>query len=93
MDIFDSTPSWIWLLQTAGFVTSYAGAELNARLRIEGFYLWLLSNLTLAVVHAYAGLWLLLVLDVFFLRVNACGALRWTQRRAEAPPSHDSNRR
>ncbi len=83
-DVLSAVPSWIWFLQMAGFTTAYAGAELNARMRIEGFYLWLVSNLALAAVHAHAGLWLLLLLDLFFLRVNLRGATRWA-RQAHGP--------
>jgi hypothetical protein len=82
-----AVPAWNWTLQAVGLVTAYAGAELNARLRISGFYCWLVSNVALAVLHAAAGLWLLLVLDVLFFRVNILGIARWGRRHPEQLPA------
>ena len=72
-------PAWNWLLQAAGVVLAYSGAELNARKSVRGFQLWIASNVLLAGVHAATGLWLLLVLDLLFLRVNVLGWYRWRQ--------------
>jgi len=72
-----AVPAWSWVLQGIGLVTAYLGAELNARLRIEGFQLWIASNVVLGVLHAASGLWLLLVLDLLFLRVNVRGIRNW----------------
>jgi len=73
----DTVPLWNWALQAVGLATAYVGAELNARQRIEGFHIWLASNLALGILHAATGLWLLLVLDLLFLRVNILGIRRW----------------
>ena len=89
MDIsqtISDVPMWNWGLQFVGLVTSYAGAELNARMRISGFYVWLISNITLGLLHAATGLWLLLLLDLLFFRVNALGVLRWSRERPEQAP-------
>lgn len=85
---FEAVPAWSWALQAVGLATAYVGAELNARQRIEGFHVWLASNVALAVLHAASHLWLLLVLDLLFLRVNVLGIRRW-RRDADAaqPPS------
>lgn len=82
-----AVPAWNWALQAVGLATAYAGAELNARLRISGFYCWLVSNVVLAVLHAAAGLWLLLVLDVLFFRVNLLGIARWSRQHPGQVPA------
>lgn len=76
-DAFYAVPIWNWVLQFVGLCMAYVGAELNARQRISGFYLWIASNFVLGVLHAASGLWLLLVLDLMFLRVNVLAIRRW----------------
>lgn len=80
---FEAVPAWSWALQAVGLVTAYVGAELNARRRIEGFHVWLASNVALAVLHAASHLWLLFVLDLLFLRVNLMGMSRWRKEAAD----------
>lgn len=77
-----SVPAWSWILQALGVATAYAGAELNARRRIEGFHIWIASNVALAILHAASHLWLLLALDLLFLRVNFIGIRRWRRQAA-----------
>lgn len=84
---FEAVPAWSWALQAVGLATAYLGAELNARRRIEGFYVWLASNVALAVLHAASHLWLLLVLDLLFLRVNLMGISRWRREAAALEPA------
>jgi nicotinamide riboside transporter PnuC len=79
---FEAVPAWSWALQAVGLVTAYVGAELNARRRIDGFYVWLASNVALAILHGASHLWLLLVLDMLFLRVNLMGIARWRREAA-----------
>ena len=74
-------PWWNWALQCAGGVCAYLGAEYNARLKIQGFYVWLCANVLLCVVHAAAGLWLLCVLDIAYIRVNLVGIAQWGRAR------------
>lgn len=76
-----AVPPWNWALQIVGMLTAYAGAELNARLKVSGFYIWMFSNVTLAALHAATGLWILLLLDVLFFRVNVIGVMRWKRNR------------
>jgi hypothetical protein len=78
-----AVPPWNWALQIVGMLTAYAGAELNARLKVSGFYIWMFSNVTLAALHAATGLWILLLLDVLFFRVNVIGVMRWKRNRTE----------
>jgi nicotinamide riboside transporter PnuC len=78
---FEAVPAWSWALQAVGLATAYVGAELNARQRVEGFHVWLASNVALAVLHAGSQLWLLLVLDLLFLRVNVLGIRRWSREK------------
>jgi hypothetical protein len=81
-----AVPAWNWGLQGLGVVTGYVGAELNARMRIEGFFLWLVSNVALGLLHAFTGQWLLLVLDVLFFRVNLVGIRHSSNMRPELFP-------
>lgn len=78
--VYHSVPWWSWLLQGIGVVASYVGAELNARLRIEGFYVWFIANSALFVVHAASGLWALALLDVLYFRINMTGVRKWRLR-------------
>lgn len=73
-------------LQVNGVITGYVGGEMNARMRVEGFFLWLARNVALGVPHAFTGLWLLLVLDVLFVRVNLVGIRHWSRERPKAFP-------
>lgn len=70
-------PWWNWTLQALGLLSSYVGAELNSRMDIRGFYVWILSNIVLLVLHAASGLWVLCVLDVAYFRVNVRGIAHW----------------
>lgn len=80
-----AVPSWSWALQAIGLATAYAGAELNARRRVEGFHVWLASNVALAILHAASSLWLLLLLDLLFFRVNVIGIRKWRSLERGAP--------
>lgn len=82
----DAVPMWNWALQGIGLITAYVGADLNSRLRISGFYVWLASNITLAVLHAATGLWLLFLLDIMFFRLNVRGVLTWSREKPEQVP-------
>jgi hypothetical protein len=87
MDLFSSAhdlPAWNWALQGIGLITSYIGAELNSRMRVSGFYIWMVANLSLAIVHAASGLWLLLALDMLYFRINFMGIRRWNEAVAKS---------
>jgi len=77
-------PWWNWALQFAGAVCAFGGAVLNARLKIQGFYLWITANVLLCIVHAAAGLWLLCVLDIVYVRINLTGIEQWERARRQA---------
>lgn len=79
---FESVPAWSWTLQAVGLATAYVGAELNARRRVEGFYVWIASNVALGALHIASHLWRLFVLDLLFLRVNLLGVSRWREEDA-----------
>ena len=70
-------PWWNWALQIVGLVSSYVGAELNARMRVQGFHVWLLANVVLFVVHVSSGLWALALLDMAYFRINVKGIRHW----------------
>ena len=70
-------PWWNWTLQIVGLVASYLGAELNARKRVTGFYVWLVANVVLFCVHCASGIWILAVLDVLYFRINLMGIRKW----------------
>ena len=82
-----AVPAWNWGLQGIGVLAGYAGAELNASMRIEGFFLWLASNIALGLLHAFTGQWLLLVLEVLFFRVSLLGIRTWARERPETLPA------
>ncbi len=75
--IWARLPWWNWSLQLLGLVSSYIGAELNARRQVQGFYVWLLANVALFVVHVASGLWALAVLDLAYFRINIRGIRHW----------------
>ncbi len=67
----------IQLLGLVGSAFAIAGVLLNNRMRIECFYLWLVSNSLCACVHAYTGLWTLVIRDVVFLMLAVQGLRHW----------------
>lgn len=73
-------PWWNWAFQIVGLVTSYVGAELNARKRVAGFYVWLVANVALFGVHCASGLWMLALLDLLYFRINLMGIRVWKSR-------------
>jgi len=74
---FHGLPWWNWALQTIGVCSSYLGAELNSRMDVRGFHIWMFSNLCLLILHAVSGLWVLCLLDLLYLRLNFRGISRW----------------
>ena len=80
-------PLWNWALQGSGLCTAYIGAELNARRRRSGFAIWIVSNAILAALHATTGMWLLLLLDLLFLRVNVMGLRCWNDQHLREGPT------
>lgn len=92
--MISTVPMWNWGLQAIALITSGVGAVLNAQMRISGFYLWLFSNVVLGVIHAATGLWLLLLLDIFYFGVNVMGVITWnrkSQHATSAMPAESSS--
>jgi len=83
---FEGVPAWSWALQVVAVITQFLGAELNARLKISGFYILMIANLTLFVIHITAGLWLILILDVLYFRINIKGLRTWGAKKPESVP-------
>lgn len=71
----------IQIIGLVGSALAIAGVLLNNRLRIECFYLWLVSNSICAGVHAYTGLWTLVIRDVVFLMLAVQGIRYWRKER------------
>lgn len=74
-------PWWNWLLQAIGITLAYLGAELNSRLDVRGFFLWMAANLVLFMVHVTSGLVLLSILDLIYIRLNIRALQRWAEAR------------
>jgi hypothetical protein len=79
--VFLNLPWWDWLLQTIGVILSYTGAEMNARMDISSLYVWRLANVTLFILHAVSGLWLLCVLYVAYFRLSFIAVKKWKATR------------
>lgn len=74
-------PWWDWLLQGVAVVLAYGGAEMNSRLDIRGFKVWVAANIALFILHVTSGLAILAILDVMYLRLNVRSIQRWRAAR------------
>lgn len=82
-------PWWNWLLQGVGVVLAYVGAELNSRLDIRGFKVWIAANIALFILHVTSGLAILATLDLIYVRLNIRSIQRWgAGRKLTAAGSH-----
>ena len=77
-------PWWNWLLQGIALGLAYVGAELNSRLDIRGFGVWIAANITLCALHVASGLAILAALDLIFLQLNVRSIRRWLAASASA---------
>jgi hypothetical protein len=77
---FYGVPWWNWSLQILGLTTSYYGAVRNAKMDIKGFYIWLISNIILFLLHLFTGLWVLCLLDILYFRINLIGIKNWKNK-------------
>jgi len=69
--------SLVIMLEWAGTLCSLTGAILNARHRIEGFYVWTLGNIfwiSLAIMKEMYGL---LFMTLVFTVINFIGIYSW----------------
>lgn len=73
-------PLWVWIAQAAGVALSLWGATRNAQMDRRCFPIWIASNVVLISVHAYSGLWFLVVLDVCYGIINFRGMRLWRLR-------------
>jgi nicotinamide riboside transporter PnuC len=64
-------------------VLSVTGVILNNRRRIECFYIWLVSNLLSAGIHAVNGPWSLFIRDMIFIALAIEGIIIWKRTDAE----------
>jgi nicotinamide riboside transporter PnuC len=70
-------------IELFGIITTLlavSGVILNNRLRIECFYLWFVSNLISAVIHAEARIWSLCIRDMIFLILAVEGIWLWSKK-------------
>jgi len=83
---FQGVSIWSWIFQFFGIVLSLIAAELNAKLDVRCFFLWILGGSMMIGVHVISGLWLLLVMDFLYLNINYRGLRRWAQETPEDMP-------
>ena len=67
----------IELIGTVVLITGVAGVLLNNRRLRICFIIWMFSNALSAGIHAYAGLWSLMVRDAVFFALAIEGWLKW----------------
>ena len=67
----------IEILGTITLVFAVTGVVLNNKLRIECFYLWLVSNALSAILHMNAAMWSLALRDLIFLVLAVHGIYSW----------------
>ena len=71
----------IEILGTVCTTLAVAGVVLNNRLRIECFYLWLISNCIAASIHISAGLIAMSIKDLIFIVLAVEGIYKWRDRK------------
>lgn len=70
-------------LQALALLAGVAGAILNAKLRVTGFYWWLVSNVVLTVLALLHGLHGVALLQLFYAGTCLFGIYQW--KRAIGP--------
>jgi len=58
-------------------VIAVAGVVLNNRKVAACFYLWIISNMISAGLHAEAGMYSLVIRDLIFCALAVEGAIKW----------------
>jgi len=69
----------IQVIGAIGSILAVAGVMLNNRMRIECFWLWMISNAISAGLHIYVGLWTLAARDAAFFVLAIQGLNNWRQ--------------
>ena len=67
----------IQVIGAIGSILAVTGVMLNNRMRIECFWLWMVSNLVSAGIHVYTGLWSLAFRDIVFFVLAVQGLRYW----------------
>ena len=67
---------FIWIIT----LMAIAGVVLNVKRRIEGFYLWTISNIGFVVVDYYAGLNAQAVLFIVYTGLSIWGIIEWRKK-------------
>jgi len=62
-----------WLFSAISII----GAILNARKRVEGFYIWVVGNMCWVVYDAIIGEYAQSFLFLFFTGISVYGILQW----------------
>ena len=65
---------------TIGTIAAIIGVILNNRLRIECFYIRIISNALFAGIHLSAGIYSLLIRDLIFILLAIEGIHKWTKK-------------
>ncbi len=63
-------------------VLAITGVVLNNRLNITCFYLWIVSNVICAIIHAFSGLYVLAGKDLIFFLLAIHGLWSWSQKKS-----------
>lgn len=67
---------FIWIITILAIV----GVVLNIKRRIEGFYLWTMSNIGFVVVDYNAGLYAQAVLFMVYTGLSVWGIIEWRKK-------------
>ena len=67
---------FIWIITTMAIV----GVIFNVKKRIEGFYLWTISNLGFVVIDYKAGLYAQALLFVVYTGLSIWGIVEWRKK-------------
>ena len=65
------------MLEVLSVLTGIGGAILNAKLKVSGFYLWLISNVILFVLSVSHGLYGIAILQTFYAGTCIYGICQW----------------
>jgi nicotinamide riboside transporter PnuC len=67
-------------LTIIGFIAAFlgiAGAILNARQNINGFFLWVVSNLTMVAIGIHTHTWYNVLLFTVYTGISGYGIMVW----------------
>ncbi len=78
-------------LQALALLAGVAGAILNAKLRVTGFYWWLVSNVVLTVLALLHGLHGVALLQVFYAGTCCYGIYQWKRAIGPLDSVEDNN--